>query len=401
MPRRSKRIPLCPDKRTWRSKACQITVFFHPHAAGRYHGRKGCSVQSVTYTDSGPLSSALRDGRILLIKPSSLGDIVHVLPVVSAIKAQWPGVHLTWVVKRQWAELVRRVAGVDCVWPVDEGAMSWLKQGWALRREHFDLAIDLQGLFRSGLVTWLSGVPLRIGFANGREGSPWFYTVQVPVPAVEMHAVDRYLLIAEAMGAYAQGARQFRFNILDADRHIVQDILSEKGISVDQPWLAMNISARWMTKRWPLSSFAGVLDRLHGEGHGPVVVIGSAEDRHDVEALRTVTTTPFIDLTGAIPLGCLPALLLKAAALITNDSGPMHIAAALGTPVVALFGPTSEVRTGPYGTGHRVLTSAVSCRPCFSRVCRHTPELECLRSLSPDDVVDAVRRLVTAQARSS
>jgi lipopolysaccharide heptosyltransferase I len=343
----------------------------------------------------------LHHGRILLIKPSSLGDIVHTLPVVSAIKAQWPGVHLTWVVKRQWAELVRRVAGVDRVWPVDEGAVSWLKQGWALRAERFDLAIDLQGLFRSGVVAWLSGVPHRIGFANGREGSPWFYTMRVPVPTVEMHAVDRYLLVTEAMGVCAEGGRQFQFNILDADRAIVRDILFERGISVDQPWLAMNVSARWMTKRWPLSSFAAVLDQLHGEGRGPVVVIGSAEDRRDVEALRAVTTTPFVDLAGAVPLGCLPALLSKAAAMITNDSGPMHIAAALGVPVVALFGPTSDVRTGPYGTGHRVLTRSVPCRPCFSRVCRHAPELECLRSLSPDDVVEAVRRLLTAHTISS
>ncbi len=358
-------------------------------------------MQSVTHTDPLPISSALHHGRILLIKPSSLGDIVHTLPVVSAIKAQWPGVHLTWVVKRRWAELVRRVDGVDRVWPVDEGAVNWLKRGWALRAERFDLAVDLQGLFRSGAVAWLSGVPLRIGFANGREGSPWFYTTRVPVPAQEMHAVDRYLLVAGAMGARLRGSPQFRFNVLDEDRAIVRNILSEKGISVDQPWVAMSVSARWPTKRWPLSSFAAVLDRLHAEGRGPVVVIGSAEDRCDVEALRAVTTTPFIDLAGAVPLGCLPALLSKAAAMITNDSGPMHIAAAVGVPVVALFGPTSEVRTGPYGAGHRVLTSAVPCRPCFSRVCRHAPELECLRSLTPEKAAEAVRHLLTAHAISS
>jgi heptosyltransferase I len=358
-------------------------------------------VQSVPTTDLLPILSTLHHGRILLIKPSSLGDIVHTLPVVSAIKAQWPGVHLTWVVKRRWAELVRRVDGVDRVWPVDDGAVNWVKQGWALRAERFDLAVDLQGLFRSGAVAWLSGVPLRIGFANGREGSPWFYTTRVPVPVLEMHAVDRYLLVAGAMGARLQGSPQFRFNVLDEDLAIVRNILSEKGISFDQPWVAMNVSARWPTKRWPLSSFAAVLDRLHGEGRGPVVVIGSAEDRCDVEALRAVTTTPFIDLAGAVPLGCLPALLSKAAAMITNDSGPMHIAAAVGIPVVALFGPTSEVRTGPYGAGHRVLTSSVPCRPCFSRVCRHAPELECLRALTPEEVAGAVRHLLTAPAISS
>ena len=362
---------------------------------------EGCAVQSVNTTDPHPISSALHNGRVLLIKPSSLGDIVHALPVVSTIKSQWPGVHLTWVVKRQWAELVHRVAGVDRVWSMDEGAVNWLTRGWALRAERFDVAIDLQGLFRSGAVAWLSGAPLRIGFASGREGSPRFYTTRVPVPSVEMHAVDRYLLIAEAMGARVQGSPQFRFNVRDEDVILVRDLLSEKGGAIDRPWVAMNVSARWMTKRWPLSSFVAVLDQLYKEGRGPVVVIGSSEDRCDVEALRAMTTTPFIDLAGAVPLGCLPALLSKSAAMITNDSGPMHIAAAMGVQVVALFGPTSEARTGPYGIGHCVLTASVPCRPCFSRVCRHTPELECLHALMPEDVAKAVGRLLTAHTISS
>jgi lipopolysaccharide heptosyltransferase I len=346
-------------------------------------------------------SSALNHSRILLIKPSSLGDIVHTFPVVSAIKAQWPGAHLTWVVKRQWAELVERAEGVDCVWPVEGTVGSWLEQAWALRAERFDLAIDLQGLFRSGVFARLSGATIRIGFANGREGSPWFYTRRVEVPAAEMHAVDRYLLVAAALGIRVQGSPQFRFKILDADMAMVRELFRSKGVSLDQPWIAMNVSARWATKRWFPGSFAAVLDRLHQEGLGPVVVIGSAGDRHGAEQLRTLTNSPFLDLTGAVPLGSLPALLSKAAAMITNDSGPMHIAAALGVSVAAIFGPTSAIRTGPYGLGHRVLTASVPCRPCFSRVCRHVPEMECLHLVTPDDVVEAVQRLVAASVRSS
>lgn len=348
-----------------------------------------------------PRSSALNHSRILLVKPSSLGDIVHAFPVVSALKAQWPGAHLTWVVKRQWAELVERAEGVDRVWPVEGTVGSWLEQAWALRAERFDLAIDLQGLFRSGALARLSGAPVRIGFANGREGSPWFYTRRVEVPTVEMHAVDRYLLVAAALGIRVPGSPQFRFKILDADTAVVRGLFQSKGVSLDQPWIALNVSARWPTKRWFPASFAAVLDRLHQEGLGPVVVIGSAGDRHGAEQLRTLTNSPFLDLTGAVPLGSLPALLSKAVAMITNDSGPMHIAAALGVPVAAIFGPTSAIRTGPYGAGHRVLTGAVPCRPCFSRVCRHTPEMECLHLVTPDDVVVAVQRLMAASVRSS
>lgn len=338
--------------------------------------------------------------RILLIKPSSLGDIVHALPVVAALKEHWPAAHLTWFVKRQWADLVERAAGVDRVWPVDMTVMSWFGQARALRAERFDLAVDLQGLFRSGAFAWLSGAPMRIGFANGREGSPWFYKQRVPVPSVEMHAVDRYLLVAAALGACPTETPQFRFKMLDADMAVVREVFQRKRVSMDRPWVAMNVSARWSTKRWPLSSFAVVLDQLHKEGLGPVVVIGSSDEQCDAIQLRALTKSPFIDLIGAIPLGCLPALLSKAAAMITNDSGPMHIAAALGIPVVAMFGPTSAIRTGPYGAGHRVLTRQLPCSPCFSRVCRHSPKMECLHLIKPNDVVEAIRHVVTAHTIS-
>lgn len=326
---------------------------------------------------------------------------MHAFPFVSVLKAQWPGAHLTWLVKRQWAAIVERAEGVDCVWPVDGTLGSWVEQARRLRAERFDLAVDLQGLFRSGALARMCGAPMRIGFANGREGSPWFYTKRVEVPTAEMHAVDRYLLVAAALGASLQGPPQFRFKMLDADMAEVRALFQSKGVSLDRPWIAMNVSARWQTKRWFPGSFAAVLDRLHQEGLGPVVVIGSREDRHDAEQLRTLTNSPFIDLTGAVSLGGLPALLSKAALMITNDSGPMHIAAALGIPVAAVFGPTSAVRTGPYGAGHRVLTGPVPCRPCFSRVCRHSPEMECLHLVTPNDVAEAARRLLTAQAISS
>jgi lipopolysaccharide heptosyltransferase II len=358
-------------------------------------------VQAVDVDNGGSLSSLLNHGRMLFIKPSSLGDIVHALPVVSAIKTRWPGVHLTWVVKRRWADIVDRVEGVDRVWRVDETAGSWVGEACRMRAERFDVAVDLQGLFRSGALARLCGAPVRVGFANGREGSPWFYTRRVPVPNLDMHAVDRYLLVAESLGARAQGAPKFRFRILDADMETVRNVFHRKGESIDRPWVAMNVSARWPTKRWSLGSFAEVLDRLHQEGLGPMAVIGGPEDRSDAEQLRAIAKRPFIDLTGAVPLGCLPALLSTASLLVTNDSGPMHIAAAVGVPVVAMFGPTSEIRTGPYGADHHVLAGPVSCRPCFSRVCRHDPERECLNLVTPNDVAGAVRRLLAARTMSS
>src|SRR5215217_3310136 len=277
--------------------------------------------------------------RILLIKPSSLGDIVHTLPVVAALKQRWPSAHVSWLVKRQWSDLVERVLGVDRVWPLDPTIGGWLGQVRALRRERWDLVIDLQGLFRSASMGWLSGGPVRVGFANAREGSPWFYTNSVSVPTVDMHAVDRYLLVAEAVGATLKGTPQFQWKPFDRDLELVRDLVKPRGLSIGQPWLAMHVSSRWATKRWPLRSFAAVADQLARDGPGPTVVIGSQDERAEVEELKTLVKSPIIDLTGAIPLGCLPAFLSQSAAMVTNDSGPMHISAAVGTPVIALFGP--------------------------------------------------------------
>jgi len=329
--------------------------------------------------------------RILFIKPSSLGDIVHAMPVLAALRRRFPLVSVTWLVKRQWAGVVERIEGVDDICVVAPGLAGWLSQVPRLRAQGFDLAVDLQGLFRSGAMAWLSGCATRIGFANAREGSPWLYTHRVPVPATEMHAVDRYLLVARALGAQAQGEPEFRFRPLSDDRSLVADLLSRQGMPADASWIAMNVSARWATKRWPRESFAAVADRLQQEGVGRVVLIGGPDEQADTEAVRRLMRTAPADLTGQTKVGLLPALLQAASLLITNDSGPMHVAAAVGTPVVALFGPTSPVRTGPYGRPHLALTSGVACSPCFSRQCRNQVQLECLTGISPARVLEAAR----------
>jgi heptosyltransferase-1 len=328
---------------------------------------------------------------ILFIKPSSLGDIVHAMPACAAIRRAYPKARLTWLVKRGWAGLVERIDGVDRVWPVESTFKGWLSQVSLLRAERFDLVVDLQGLFRSAAIGWLSGAPLLVGFANGREGSPWFYSKRVPVPPVEMHAVDRYLLVAKAVGAGDSGTPEFRFRIPQTDSDEVDRLLSGSGVTPGTSWVAMNVSARWPTKMWPAASFADVADRLQQDGCGPVVLIGGPDERADVARVNGMMPTPAIDLAGATTVGLLPALLSRASLLITNDSGPMHIAAAVGTPVVALFGPTSAARTGPYGVGHGVLTGKVPCSPCFSRTCHNTLPLECLRTVSPAQVLAAAR----------
>jgi heptosyltransferase I len=181
----------------------------------------------------------------------------------------------------------------------------------------------------------------------------------------------------------------------------VTEVLGRTGLRAGSSWIAMNVSARWPTKRWPIESFAAVADRLYEEGMGPVVLIGGPDDRADAQTVKALTKKSSMrDATGLTPLGLLPALLQSASLLLTNDSGPMHVAAAVGTPVIALFGPTSAARTGPYGKNHRVLARQLPCSPCFSRHCRNPVERECLTGIAPAEVVEAVRGQLAARVRA-
>ncbi len=344
--------------------------------------------------------------RILLIKPSSLGDIVHALPTLACLRDRFPRARIAWLVKRQWAELVERAEGLDEVWPVEPGFSGWAAIVPRIRAAGFDLVLDLQGLLRSGVIAWLSGCPLRVGFANGREGSPFFYTHRVPVPTPDMHAVDRYRLVARALGTGAAStqdsmpAPQFKLRPFPADEKTVTELLGRHGLNPGDPWIAVSVSARWPTKRWPPEFFAEVLNRIYEASLGTPILIGAPDEQEVAQAVKTQVRHDLPDLIGATTPGLLPALLASARLLLTNDSGPMHVAAAVGTPVVALFGPTSPLRTGPYGAGHQVLRHQVPCSPCFSRVCRNQVPLECLVGISPQTVYETVRGQVLLQSGS-
>ncbi len=329
--------------------------------------------------------------RILLIKPSSLGDIVHAMPTLAALRERFPQAEVTWLVKRQWAALVDVIQGVDHVCAVEPGLAGWLGRVPDLRAARFDLVVDLQGLFRSGAMAWLTGCGRRVGFANAREGSPYCYTRPVAVPGGAMHAVDRYLLVAEALGAARPAAPRFDFTDRPIDREALESLLAAAGLAGSSRWIAMNVSARWETKRWPPQQFAEAADRLAEAEGVPVVLIGGPAERPETQAVIALMRTKAVDLTGQTPVGLLPGLLRRAAVLVTNDSGPMHIAAAVGTPVVALFGPTDPVKTGPYGSGHVVLSNPVDCRPCFRRDCSRAVTLECLTGVTAEQVVRAVQ----------
>ena len=334
--------------------------------------------------------------KILIIKPSSLGDVIHALPVAYALKAEIPGADIDWVIGAGYEELLEGNTAVKRTITFDR----MLLQGWnglsnlrsfvgQLRRERYDLVIDLQGLLRSALMAYASRSDSRLGFANAREGAPLFYTERVAVPDPSIHAVDRYLLTLESIGIENHGVP--KFDIILEERHDKEavSLLKEFDIENGEGFAAIAPSARWLTKRWPAERFIELANRING-ARLKTVFIGTKDE----EAVLSEHLDKLIIRNlafGRTSIKGLAALLKRARLLVTNDSGPMHIAAAVGTPAAAIFGPTDPVRTGPYGSMHRVITAGVECAPCLKRECEN---VRCLSDISVDAVFDVVKAMI-------
>jgi lipopolysaccharide heptosyltransferase I len=324
--------------------------------------------------------------RIALIKPSALGDIVHCLPVLTAVRRRYPGAHLTWVVNRSYEPLLHGHPDLDATLLFDRHAtrhgllhglrvnVSWL---WQFRQRQFDLILDLQGLLRSGVMTAVSGAARRVGLSTAREGARWFYTDVVPVADFQaIHAVDRYWLVAEALGAGA-GPKEFRLPAFKAEGRWADEFLSD----CPRPWLMLGPGSRWVTKRWPPNSFAALARRTQSEYGGTVILVGGPDETPLAQAVAGELSGPSRDLTGRTGLPQLAALLSRADVMLANDTGPLHLAAALGRPVVAPYTCTRVLLNGPYGQEAGTVETAVACQGSYLKRCGH---MTCMSELTPD-----------------
>lgn len=331
--------------------------------------------------------------RIALVKPSALGDIVHALPVAHALRCRFPLAHIAWVVNRSYAPLLQHQPDIDSCIEFDRkrGIFGFARLWCRLRRERFDLVVDLQGLLRTGLMT-LAGAPARrIGLSTAREGSRWCYTQVVPVPRGEtLHAVDRYWLIAQALGV-GDLPKRFRLTLDPQALAWARSVWS----AWPRPWLVVAPGARWETKRWPARSFAELLRRLGT----PAVIVGTAEERLLAETVANHSSVATLNLAGQTTLPQLAALLSLADVVLANDSGPLHLAAALGRCVVAPYTCTRIAQHGPYPWADRrespcvwPIPTRVDCQGSYRRRCR---ALICHRDLTPDDLWPAVQEALS------
>lgn len=323
--------------------------------------------------------------KILLIKPSSLGDIIHALPVLNMLHTRFSEAEIHWVVAKGFHGMLEDHPLIHKLWIIDKnswknprkcaGTFSELRALRSdLKREQFDLVIDLQGLLRSAVIGLFTGTEDRVGFADAREGAKYTYSHRVPASWDE-HAVERNVRIALALGC-GMDDFSFPFPPLDLRKDLAERLPSRFAVIAP--------SAGTLVKRWPAENFGKLASGLFL----PSVVVGGASDCMLADEIVEKSNGRAFSLAGRISLRELAAVISRARFLVSPDTGPMHIAAALNVPVFALFGPTNPGRTGPYGKIHTVIRNKMECSPCYSR--RPCQDWRCMTGITPEKVLEII-----------
>jgi len=369
--------------------------------------------------------------RILLIKPSAVGDVIHTLPVLAKLRQRYPSARIDWLLTPAIAELIGHHPALSHVVFFDRGALVRDWRGWLaglgrmladLWRTRYDLVLDLHGQFRSAVLTMATHAPVRIGFdrphdgprspldrqlvadayrhgwTGTREGAWLAYTHRIPLPRSDVHAVDRYLWLTSMLGL-DEGPADFQVPIpAKAETHI-EALLSRHGVR-SQSFAVVVPGTIWATKHWTIEGFAAVARYLRGTGRA-VVLAGSAGERQRCQTVEQLAPG-VLNLAGQTTLSELAALLRRAEVCVTNDSGSMHLTVALNRPVVSVFGPTDELWIGPYRRPEAVVRVQKECAPCYFRQLSDCPhDHACMREVTPGMVIDCIERVLAGARRIS
>jgi heptosyltransferase-1 len=335
--------------------------------------------------------------KILILKPSSLGDVIQALPVLRLLKQRWPESEIFWWIDVALAPLLEGdpdLAGVvrferkrwayPANWPE-----VWHSIGW-MRGQSFDLVIDLQCLLRSGLFAWFANGKLLVGLDEPREGARGFYDIIAPRGSYYTHAADWYLAALREINVPVH--RNFQWL---PERVAVSSEVKRKWNTDGARWITIQPGARWLNKRWPVEHYAELI-RLVASARPDVrfAILGGQDDKEAGACLSQAEPGRCLDLTGKISLPEMVEWIRLSALMISNDTGPMHVAAALDKPVVAIFGPTEPRRTGPYGQLENAVRIDLPCAPCMKAHCSYSKPMECLKAISPQMVLERVIKLI-------
>lgn len=339
---------------------------------------------------------------ILIIKPSSLGDVLHAFPAVSLVADNYPDANIDWLINKSFAPLIEFHPNVNeaIIFPRKElgNAVKFPKSFYTLvkrlRGKKYDLIIDFQGLMRSAFFAKAAKSSRVVGFANPKEKlSTRFYNEKISIPDKAVHAVEKNLHLVCSMLGINYKQRSPEMKIIEKYRSSVLEKLTSRGIAEDVPCIGVAPVARWISKSWPPVFFAKTINRLH-KAHPEVkfVLIGVPEDKPAAdEILQQAAESSTVSLVGDTSITELVELLRYFQLLISNDSGPMHIACALQIPVFGLYGPTDPAKTGPFGDIHHVFQGDLECCSCFKKECP-SGKYRCHDAINVDTFADAIMK---------
>jgi lipopolysaccharide heptosyltransferase II len=317
---------------------------------------------------------------ILIIKYSSLGDIINAIPAVRFLRSEAPGTKIYWLVKKPYASLISGNNFIDGVIVFDI-SFETIKE---IRKLKPDIAIDLQGLLKSGFTSYLSGAPERICYPHTREGSSIFYTKIIGMKRHRIHAVMENLSVIETF-------LNKKCNTIDFSPEISEEALQKAkkliGINNARPVILISPTSRWKTKMWEWKRFAELADKLNERLNASIIFIGAPNEAAYIETIKNSMKNNAVNLAGKTDVTTLAAVIKQADMLISCDSGSMHIASAVGTSVAAIFGPTDPVHTGPFSDKSIVLKADIPCAPCRKRTCK---TMLCMNALHPEKIFEQI-----------
>lgn len=335
--------------------------------------------------------------KILIVKLSSLGDVIHTIPFLKSLKESFPDSNIHWLISRSFKNIIEEIELIDKIhifererWRGIKNCIRYSKEIYNLfhtiEQEHYDLVIDFQGLFRSGFATYCSHAPRRIGFKNAREFAYFAYNEKVNIPENIQHAIDKNALLVEQ--AIHQKTKIDFPTIFNAE--IQQK--TKQWIQKDKINIALIPGARWDSKKWSVENFAKLTEKFLKYSQIHFLILGGKSEQNLECYFKNANTTSLLGKTTMLELA---SILQQVSLVVCNDSGPMHLSVAVQTPVLALFGPTDPNKTGPYGSQHKVLQASMPCSPCRNRKCHK--QNWCMNQIAVEQVENGIKEILNNQ----
>ncbi len=336
--------------------------------------------------------------RLLIRSTNWIGDAIMTTPAVRTIREGFPNAHISLLAKPWVAPVFENSEHIDRLLIYDgerrhKGFVGKFRLARDLEKYRFDAAILLQNAFEAAFISFLAGIPLRIGYRRDARGLLLTHAVPCTKEIKTKHQTDYYLNILREIGI-AQGNRDLYLKLNQKDQFGAEKILLEQHLSLDDTIIGINPGATYgPAKQWPADRYAGLADRIIASSGARVIIFGGPGDKTLGQKISGKMKHRPVNLSGNTSLGEAMALIERCHLFITNDSGLMHVAAALDVPLVAVFGSTNPIATGPLGSKSKVVQAAVPCSPCLNSECMEG-HLKCMEQIDVNRVFDVVKEML-------